>query len=254
MLLVFDIGNTSTSMGVFDNDVLVETWKITSDKKRSSDEYGIIIKYMLHHDKLSDKITNCVISSVVPPLTETFKTAVEDYLKSEVMVLSVKLNTGLTYDVKNPKEIGTDRIANALAAYKLYKKNCVVVDFGTATTFDIVSDKGVFLGGVITPGIGIQSEALSSRTSKLPKVKVEAPKSIIGKDTIDNILSGLVYGHASMIDGMIESVEKELGSKVMTIATGGYSKILTDHLKRPFDVESPNLTLEGLRMIFELNK
>jgi len=253
MLLVADIGNTSTTMGVYKGDQLLKTWKLTSDKNRSHDEYGIIINNMIKHEGLIDKLEGAMISSVVLPLTEKFKTAIENYLDIPVTNLSTKINTGLKFDVDNPKEVGADRIANGYAAFRKYKSPTVVVDFGTATTFDIVNADGKFIGGIITPGIGISAEALSSFTSLLPKVKLEAPGATIGRNTIDAMLSGLVRGHAAMIDGLIVSVEEELGSTVTTIATGGYSPMITECMKRPFDYLDPNLTLEGLRLIYELN-
>ncbi|MFA6989028.1 MAG: type III pantothenate kinase [Candidatus Gastranaerophilaceae bacterium] len=254
MLLVADIGNTSTTLGVYKGLKLIFTWRIASENRRSADEYGILIKNLLGNADLSNKITGVIISSVVLPLTDVFKQAIYKYLGIEVIILSAKIKTGLKFNVENPKEVGADRIANAYAAYKLYGKDIAVVDFGTATTFDIVSKKGEFLGGIITPGPGIAAQSLNSFTSLLPKVNLEVPKTVVGKNTIDSMLSGLIRGHASMIDGMIDAVEQELGLKVLTIATGGYSKMLTDCLKRPFDIESPYLTLEGLRLIYEINK
>ena len=253
MLLVADIGNTSTTVGIYDGDKLIISWKVASDKKRSEDEYGIILSGLLKHSDLAVNLKSAVISSVVLPLTENFKTAIEKYLKIPVLVISTKINTGIILNVDKPKEVGADRIANAYAAYEIYGGPAVVVDFGTATTFDVVSNDGKFTGGIIAPGIGISAEALSTFTSLLPKVRIEAPTSSIGKNTIDAMLSGLVRGHAAMIDGLIQSIEKELDSPVITIATGGYSTIITDCLKRPFDYLTPHLTLDGMRMLYELN-
>lgn len=254
MLFVADIGNTSITTGIYDGENLLYTWKLASDKKRSEDEYGIILHNFIQNAGVLGKLEGAVISSVVLPLTERFVVAIEKYLKVPVINLTHKTKTGITIDLDKPREVGADRIANACAAYNIYKKTAVVVDFGTATTFDIVSSDGKFLGGVITPGIRISADALNAFTSLLPKVRIEAPPSAIGKNTIDAMLSGLVFGHGAMIDGLVERVEKELGEPVITIATGGYSEIVTDCLKRPFDYLNPNLTLEGLRLIYEINK
>jgi len=253
MLLVADIGNTSTTIGIYNGKKLAATWKLESDKNKSEDEYGVLLSSFLAHEGMLGVLKGAIISSVVLRLTDKFKIAIEKYLNAPVMVLSSKINTGVVIDVEKPKEVGADRIANAYAAYRLYGGSSVVVDFGTATTFDIVSEDGRFIGGIITPGIGISAESLSSFTSLLPKVKIEAPKSVIGRNTIDNMLSGLVRGHASMIDGLVLSIEEEMGTPVRTIATGGYSTILTDCMKRPFNHMTPHLTLEGLRLIYELN-
>lgn len=254
MLLVADIGNTSITVGAYESDKLVDDWRLASDKTRSEDEYGIIISNIVLNKGLQGRFTAAVISSVVLPLTEKIKTAIEKYLQIPVLVLSSKINAGIVLDVEKPKEVGCDRIANACAAYNIYKKSAVVVDFGTATTFDIVSADGRFIGGVIAPGIRIAAESLSSFTSLLPKVNIEAPKTVIGRNTIDNMLSGLVRGHAAMIDGLISSIEEELQVPVITVATGGYSTMITSCLRRPFDYLDPYLTLEGLRIIYEINK
>ncbi len=253
MLLVADIGNTSTTLGLYKENKLVNSWKIASDKQKSEDEFGILLNNLLSHAGFINNLEAAAISSVVLPLTERFKKAIEKYLNVSVFVISAKNCTDIVLDVEKPKEVGADRIANAYAAHKIYKGPAIVVDFGTATTFDIIDQNGHFIGGIITPGIGISTEALSSFTSRLPKVKIEAPKSVVGKNTIDNMLSGLVRGHASMIEGLIMSIEEELGYKMKTIATGGYKQILTDCMKRPFDYLDPNLTLEGTKMLYELN-
>lgn len=252
MLLALDIGNSSISIGVFQGETLVKTFKIASDKKRSCDEYGAVLTTILEQHNLKPELKSAIIASVVLPLTDVLKEAIDSYLNIPVYKITSKVNTGVKYCVDNPKEIGADRIANARAAYELYGKDkpCVVVDFGTATNFDVVSKEGEFLGGVIAPGLGISANALSTYTSLLPKVKIEKPPCAIGKNTIDNILSGLVIGHAKMIDGMIQEIEQELGEKVTTIATGGYLDILESSLNRQFDYINPGLTLEGLRLIY----
>ena len=256
MLLVIDVGNTSISFGIFSGDSLVKKFVLASDKNRSIDEYGVIIKSILNENNIDlDKINSGIIASVVVPLTEIIQGAVEKYLDIECLKLTYKINTGIIYKTDNPKEIGADRIANARAVKELYpNQNCVVVDFGTATNFDVVSKNEEFLGGIIAPGIGISAQALNNCTSLLPKVRIEKPKHVIGETTIDAILSGLILGHAGMIDGLLENIEQELGEKVISVATGGYSELLSGYLRRKFDYIVPDLTLIGLKHIFYSNK
>lgn len=256
MILVADIGNTSITVGVYDGEKLLANWRLASDKKRSEDEYGVLLLNFLKHAGLQGKLSGAAISSVVLQLTERIKIAIEKYLDVKALVVNYKTDLEMKISLDNPEEAGPDRLVNAYAASKLYKLPAIVVDFGTATTFDIVRNNGKeneFLGGIITAGIKIQADALSCFTSRLPKVKIEAPKEAIGHNTIDAMLSGLVRGHSCMIDGMVEACEKELGEKATIIATGGYSPIISDNLKRPFDVINPELTLEGLRIIWENN-
>lgn len=254
MLLVIDIGNTNTNLGVFnDGGVLEKSWNIASDIKRFEDEYGILILNLLQNSNIAPKIDSAIISSVVAPLCETYKKALEKYLNISPFVLSHKAKLPVTIDLKQPKEAGADRLANASAAAILYKLPAIVIDLGTATSFDIVDENKNFIGGLIAPGLKIQAKSLSQFTSKLPKLKIEAPKNAIGKDTISAMLSGIVRGHAAMIDGMIKACEKELGRKATVIATGGYSNVLFDNMERGFDHINPNLTLEGLKYLYKLN-
>ena len=254
MLLVIDIGNTNTNLGVFnDGGVLEKSWNIASDIKRFEDEYGILILNLLQNSNIAPKIDSAIISSVVAPLCETYKKALEKYLNITPFVLSHKAKLPVTIDLKQPKEAGADRLANASAAAILYKLPAIVIDLGTATSFDIVDENKNFIGGLIAPGLKIQAKSLSQFTSKLPKLKIEAPKNAIGKDTISAMLSGIVRGHAAMIDGMIKACEKELGQKATVIATGGYSNVLFDNMERGFDHINPNLTLEGLKYLYKLN-
>ena len=254
MLLVIDIGNTNTNLGVFnDSGVLEKSWNIASDIKRFEDEYGILILNLLQNSNIAPKIDSAIISSVVAPLCETYKKALEKYLNISPFVLSHKAKLPVTIDLKQPKEAGADRLANASAAAILYKLPAIVIDLGTATSFDIVDENKNFIGGLIAPGLKIQAKSLSQFTSKLPKLKIEAPENAIGKDTISAKLSGIVRGHAAMIDGMIKACEKELGQKATVIATGGYSNVLFDNMERGFDHINPNLTLEGLKYLYKLN-
>lgn len=254
MILVADIGNTSTTVGVFDGEKLIADFKLASDKKRSEDEYGIILSNFMQYlnPQNSINLDGAIISSVVLPLTERFKTAFEKYLKIDCIVVNHKIKTGVELAVDKPEEVGADRIVNAYAAAELYSSPAIVVDFGTATSFDVIKNKK-FVGGIIAAGMKIQADALANFTSKLPKVKIEAPTTTIATNTINSMLSGIVRGHARMIDGLLEDCEKELGQKAFIIATGGYSEIISKYLKRKFDVINPNLTLVGLRMLYDLN-
>jgi type III pantothenate kinase len=254
MLLCCDIGNTNISLALWENDKLLKSWNIFSDKNKTDDEYGIILTSLINKTFSGCKIEAGIISSVVLPLTEKFKQSIESYFEIPVLTVSYKTNTGITLDVENPKEVGPDRIANSYAAYMLYKTPAVVVDFGTATNFDIITSDARFIGGIIAPGIKMCAESFSSFTNLLPKLKIEDINLVIGKNTIQNMLSGVLIGHASMIDGLLDRIEESLGCKITTIATGGFSPEVTRHMKRPFDCFNKHLTLEGLRLIYELNR
>ena len=251
MLLTLDIGNTSTTIGLFDGDNLLETWSVASEKYRSEDEIGILLYNLLKFHNYEDCVDSACLCSVVVCLTERYKNAITRYLDIKPFVVSNKTTNLLKYCVDNPEEVGADRIVNAFAAYSLYKQDSIVVDLGTATSFDIVKNTGEFLGGIICAGMKIQAESLKNFTSKLPLIKIEAPQNVIGKNTIDAMLSGIVRGHACMIDGLIERCEKELGKKALLIATGGYSEIVAQYMNRQFDYINPYITLEGLKLIYD---
>ena len=251
MLLTLDIGNTSTTIGLFDGDNLVETWSIASEKHRSEDEIGILLINLFKIHNYEDKVDSACLCSVVVCLTERYKNALKRYLGIEPFVVSNKTTNLLNYCVDYPEEVGADRIVNAFATYSIYKKTCIVVDMGTATSFDIVRGNGDFLGGIICAGMKIQAESLKKFTSKLPLIKIEAPQNAIGANTIDAMLSGIVRGHACMIDGLITECEKELGEKAVIIATGGYSDMVAEYMNRKFDSINPNITLEGLKIVYD---
>lgn len=254
MLLVIDIGNTNITLGVFNKDELVQSWRLATDIKRTEDEYGVFLKNLLRETELDKKITNAVISSVVVQLTEKIEIALKKYLGISSLIISHKVKTNVSLKTDNPSQIGADRIVNACAAAALYPTPAIVVDFGTATSFDIVNNRNEFVGGIITAGMKIQAEALSNKTSKLPKLNIEAPEHTIGRNTIEAMLSGIVRGHAAMIDGLILECEKELGQRATIIATGGYSSVISNYLKRKFDYINPDLTLIGAKLLFEINK
>lgn len=250
MLLTADIGNTNITLGLFDENALVEEFRLASDKDLSLEEYEVLLKSLFK----DFSVDGCIISSVVSELNEKFKNAVRNVFKLEPLFLSVDINTGIKVALKNPFEAGADRIANAAGAYVLYNKPTIVVDFGTATSFDIVNRSGEFIGGVIAPGLNLQMKVLNKFTSKLPRIDVAISNRAIGDNTTDAILSGVIRGTACMIDGLIEQCEKELGERAVVVATGGYSGLIASYLKRPFDFINPTLTLEGLRYLYQINK
>lgn len=254
MLLVIDIGNTNTSLGVFEGNDLINRFSLSSDIKKTEDEYGISLLTILNHNNLTQKIKGAIISSVVPQLCEIYKNAIKKYLNIDAISLSYKSNLPVKLNLKNNKEIGADRIANASAVCCKYKLPAIVIDFGTATTFDIVDENADFIGGIIAPGLKIQAKSLSQFTSKLPKLKIEAPDESIGKDTISAMLSGIVLGHRCMIEGMIKRCEKELGQKATIVATGGYSDVLFENMDNTINYIDKDLTLFGLKELYNLNK
>ena len=249
MLLATDIGNTSITLGIFEDTALVEEFRLASDKDLSIEEYEVLLKSLFK----TYTITGCIISSVVEELTGKFKQAVETALKTIPIVLTPYINTGIKIKLDNIKEVGADRIANAAGAYVLYEHPVIVIDFGTATSFDIVNKDGEFIGGVIAPGINLQLKSLNKFTSKLPKIEAATSPHAIGSNTCDAILSGVIRGCACMIDGLVKQCENELGTKAVVIATGGYATIVSEYLSRPFDFINPSLTLEGLRYLYYLN-
>lgn len=256
MLLTADIGNTSINLGLFDSEALVETFRLASDKDLSKEEYEVLIKTLCR----PYTIEGCIIASVVDELSKKFKASIDNALKINSILLTSECNTGVKIALSKPEEAGADRIANACAAFMLYEKPCIVVDFGTATSFDIVNKKGEFIGGIIAPGLNLQMKVLNKFTSKLPKIDVAISDKAIGNSTSEAILSGVIRGSACMIDGLIEQCEKELGiistnaKRATVVATGGYSGLISNYLKRPFDFINPTLTLEGLNFLYQLNK
>lgn len=250
MLLTADIGNTSITLGLFEDNAIVEEYRLASDKDLSLEEYEVLLKSLFN----KFKIDGCIISSVVEELTQKFKMAVDEVFKVNSVVLSSTSNTGVKIKIDNPNETGADRIANAAGASVLYNLPVIVIDFGTATSFDVVNQNGEFIGGVIAPGINLQLKTLNKFTSKLPRIDAAKSPKAIGTNTTDAILSGVIRGCACMIDGLVEQCETELGNKATVVATGGYASIVSEYLKRPFDYINPTLTLEGLRYLYYINQ
>ena len=250
MLLTADIGNTSITLGLFDENALVEEFRLASDKDLSLEEYEVLLKSLFK----AYSIEGCIISSVVEELNTKFQTAVKNVFNIKPLFLSAKINTGVKIAMPHLHEIGADRIANAAGAYVLYKHPVIVIDFGTATSFDIVNGNGEFIGGVIAPGISLQLKTLNKFTSKLPRIEVAKSPSAIGNNTVDAILSGVIRGCACMIDGLVSQCEEELGERAVIVATGGYAAYIAQYMKRPFDFINPTLTLEGLRHLYNINQ
>jgi len=257
LLLVIDVGNTNIVLGVYKDDKLLYDWRIATDKDKTSDEYGLLFEQIFKYNGLSTKdVKNVIISSVVPPLMHTLPAMSIKYFKIRPIVVGPGVKTGMNIKYDNPREVGADRIVNAVAAYEKYGGPLIIVDFGTAITFCAVSKKGEYLGGAITPGIKISSEALFLRTAKLPKVEIAKPKSIIAKNTINSIQAGLVYGYIGMVDYIIEKMIEELkeeGEDIKVVATGGFSNLIAAESKYIQKIDKL-LTLEGLRIIFNRNK
>ena len=248
MLLTVDIGNTNITMGLFDGDNFVKEFRLLSDIKLSVAEYEVLLKSIL----CDYFVENCICASVVDELSDVVRIALNSVLGFEVTFIDSDFNTGVRIIADNPKEAGADRIANAAAVSTKYAGRAViVVDFGTATTFDIVNSKGDFCGGIIAPGLNTQLESLYSSTSKLPKIDVAPIGKVLAINTIDAILAGVVRGTACMVDGLILQCEKELGESVVLVGTGGYCSLIQNYTSRKFDEVNPILTLQGLRDIFK---
>ncbi len=257
MLLVIDVGNTNVVFGLYKDGQLFDDWRIATDKNKTSDEYGLLFEQIFkYHGLRPQDVDDVIISSVVPTLMYTLEAMAIKYFECNPLVIGPGVKTGMNIKYDNPKEVGADRIVNAVAAYEKYGGPVIVVDFGTAITFCAISKKGDYLGGTIAPGIKISSEALFTRTAKLPKVEIAKPESVIGKNTINSIQSGLVYGYVGLVDYIIERMIDELeedGRVDTVIGTGGFSKLIASESQYINKIDNL-LTLEGLRIIYERNK
>lgn len=257
MLLVIDIGNTNIVFGVYDGDELTHYWRISSDTDRASDEYGLILRQLLNVNDLEyGDIDDVIIASVVPKLTHTIPTMCERYLNITPLIVGTGTKTGINIRYDNPKEVGADRIVNSVAGYEHYGGPLIIVDIGTAISFDVLNEKGDYLGGAIAPGIGIASDALFMRTSKLPKVELTDPTRVIGRTTIQSMQSGIIFGYIGLIDGMIERILEEMGTteeNTKVLGTGGFSRLIIQQSKYINELDIM-LTLKGLKIIYEKNR
>jgi len=254
MLLCIDVGNTNIVLGIFQDDTMRNHWRLRTERDMTSDELGMLINNLFVPAQLDiSGIRDVIVSCVVPPLVNALKEFCLLYLDHEPMIVGPDIETGMPIRYDNPKEVGADRIVNAVAAYQKYRTGLIVVDFGTATTFDFISPEGAYEGGAIAPGITIAAEALFQKASKLPRVEIFAkPKTVIAKETMDSISSGLVYGYAGLVDGMVNRIKEEVGSDLTVIATGGLAPLIKSEAKT-IDYIEEFLTLEGLNTIFKLN-
>jgi type III pantothenate kinase len=253
MLLAIDIGNTTIALGVFDGQKLAREWRIRSERDKTPDEYGILLLDLLRLAGLEPgAIGAVIISSVVPPLTPVFQALGQKLFGRKALVVGPGLKTGMPILYENPAEVGADRVVASIAAFEKYGGPCIIVDLGTATTFDSVTARGEYLGGAIAPGIQISAEALYLRTAKLPRIEVAKPRRAIGKTTVASMQSGIYFGYVGLVNHIIQEITKELGSQPVIVVTGGFGMQLGPEIRGAHHLE-PHLVLEGLRIIFERN-
>jgi type III pantothenate kinase len=258
MLLAIDVGNTNIVLGVFDGATLVRSWRLQTLRERTADELGLLIDGLFAHYKLApDVVQGIVIGSVVPPLTGTIASMAERYFGVRALTIEPNINTGMPILYENPWEVGADRIVNSIAAYEAFGRErarpMIVVDFGTATTLDAISAAGEYLGGAICPGVQISADALFQRAARLPRIEVRRPPRIVGRTTVGAMESGLFYGYVGMVEGLVKRMNAELGGNAICVATGGLASVIAPDIPAIEHVD-PDLTLHGLRMVWQRNQ
>ena len=254
MLLVIDVGNTNTVLGLYDGEELVHDWRVRTVIDHTVDEYGMLILNLLRNCRISPKtIKDIIISCVVPPMLNILEPLCGKYFGIAPLIVGPGVKTGMPIFYDNPLEVGADRIVNAVAAFEKFRRELIIVDFGTATTFDYISPRGEYMGGCIAPGIMISSEALFERAAKLPRVELSTPRVTITKDTVSGMQAGIMYGYAALVYGIVERMKKETVSVQLVVATGGLANVVAREAKH-IDVVDERLTLEGLRIIFRRNR
>ncbi len=253
MIFVLDVGNTNAVLGVFEDGKLRQHWRMETDRHKTEDEYGMLVKQLLEHEGLSfQDVKGIIVSSVVPPIMFALERMCEKYFKIKPLVVGPGIKTGLNIKYENPREVGADRIVNAVAGIQLYGSPLIIVDFGTATTYCYINENKHYMGGVITPGIMISAEALYSRAAKLPRIEITKPSSIVGKNTVSAMQAGILYGYVGQVEGIVKRMKEEAKQEPKVIATGGLAKLIAEE-SNVIDVVDPFLTLKGLHMLYESN-
>lgn len=257
-LLAIDVGNTNTVLGVYRERQLIAQWRVQTDQARTGDEYAVLLHGLFSlpggtHGSTVGDLSSAIIASVVPPAVEGLRRLFQTHLGFEPLVVGPGIKTGMPILCENPREVGADRIVNAVAAYEREGAGCIVVDFGTATTWDVVTPKGEYLGGVIAPGVGISAQALYQRASKLPRVDISPPARVVGRNTVASMQAGLLFGYAGMVDGVVDRIRKEVGFSARCLATGGLASLIARE-SRTIEETCEMLTLEGLELLYHRNR